>query len=144
MLLPARLRHGNSWSDTCILNVSSHGLMIHTGRPISRGTQVEIRRGGHIIVARVVWRDDGRAGLCSEEGVPVTDIAGPRPSPVLQVNAPEREGGRQPPPDNRRRLKAKLIEVAGVFLVATSIAVAGLAMLEEALVRPLALTLAAL
>ena len=117
--------------------------MIHTGRPISRGTQVEIRRGGHTIVARVVWRDDGRAGLCSEDGVPVADIAGPRPSPVLQVNAPERERGRNPRPHDRR-LKAKLIEIAGVFLVATSIAVAGLAMFEEGLVRPLALALAAL
>jgi len=63
VLVPARLRDGASWSDACILNISSRGMMIHTGRPIRRGCEVELRRGEHMIVARVMWRDGARAGL---------------------------------------------------------------------------------
>ena len=91
-MVSARLRHGGSWSDACILNISKRGLMIHTGRPVRDGAEVELRRGNHVIVARVMWRDGGRAGLHSEVPVPVEDILtlGNRPrssSPPRQESA---------------------------------------------------------
>src|SRR5215218_5584495 len=74
VVLPARLRTGAQWSDTCILNISSRGLMIHSGREAPRGSLVELRRGEHVIIARVAWRDGARVGLCSEDRVPIEEI----------------------------------------------------------------------
>ena len=138
VVVPARLRHGISWSDACILNISSRGLMIHTGRPIARGAEVEIRRGDHVIVARVVWRDGGRAGLRSEERLPVEDIVSLRHSPALQLTAATGERRKQPRTAERNRLQGRAIEFAGVAAVAFTLAAAGFSMVEVAFARPLA------
>ena len=74
VVLPARLLTGVQWSDTCILNISSRGLMIHSGRVAPKGSVVELHRGDHVIVARVVWRDGARVGLQSTDRVPVEEI----------------------------------------------------------------------
>src|SRR5690348_1343959 len=87
VVVPARLRDGASWSDACILNVSSRGLMIHTGRPVRCGSEVELRRGEYMIVARVVWRDGARAGLRAEERVPIEEIVMGGHAPALQLTA---------------------------------------------------------
>jgi hypothetical protein len=144
VVVPARLRHGASWTDACILNVSSRGLMIHTGRPIVEGTQVEVRRGDHIIVARVMWRDGGRAGLKAEERVPVEEIMTLGQSPSLQLTAATGERRKHPRPGDRSRLRGRAIEFAGVVTIAVSLAGAGLAMIEQAFARPLAMVSAAL
>ena len=138
MLVLARLRHGSSWSDACILNVSSRGLMIHTGRPISHGTRVEIRRGVHVIVARVVWRDGGRAGLRAEDRVPVEDIITLGQSPSLQLTVASDERQKHPRPEERSRLRGRAIEFAGVVLIAAALTGAGLSMVDAAFGRPLA------
>ena len=144
VVVPARLRHGASWTDACILNVSSRGLMIHTGRPIVEGTQVEVRRGDHIIVARVMWRDGGRAGLKAEERVPVEEIMTLGQSPSLQLTAATGERRKHPRPGDNSRLRGRAIEFAGVVTIAISLAGAGLAMIEQAFARPLAMVSAAL
>src|SRR6185312_9034098 len=89
--VPARLRHGSSWTDTCILNISSRGLMIYASRPITPGTEVEIRKGDYAIVARVVWKDCGRAGLQCEERVPVEEIVTLGQSAGLQLTVDHQE-----------------------------------------------------
>jgi hypothetical protein len=144
VVIPARLRHGASWSDTCILNVSSRGPMIHSGRPMLEGTQVEIRRGDHVIVARVMWRDGGRAGLRAEERVPVEEIMTLGQSPSLQLTAATGERRRQPRSEERSGLRGRAIEFAGVAVIAVSLAGACLAMIEQAFARPLAMVSAAL
>jgi hypothetical protein len=73
-VIPARLRSGAQWSDACILNISQRGMMIHSGFAGARGSMIELRRGDHVIVARVVWRDGARAGLHSDERVPAGEI----------------------------------------------------------------------
>jgi hypothetical protein len=143
VLVPARLRHGSSWSDACILNVSSRGLMIHTGRPISSGTIVEVRRGQHVIVARVIWRDGGRAGLRAEDRVPVEHIVTLGQSPALQLTAIE-ERRRHPRPEERNRLRGRAVEFGGVLLIAAALTGAGFSMVEAAFARPLALISAVL
>ena len=35
---------------------------------------IELRRGEHVIIAQVVWRDGARAGLQSDERVPAEEI----------------------------------------------------------------------
>ncbi|MGE5564092.1 MAG: PilZ domain-containing protein [Bacillota bacterium] len=137
VIVPARLRHGASWSDACILNISSRGLMIHTGRPLNQGTEVEIRRGDHVIVARVVWRDGGRAGLCAEDRVPVEEIVTLGQSPALRVTASLGERRKEPRPDEASRHCARVMEFAGVLAVTAALAVAGLMMVRAAFAEPL-------
>lgn len=144
VVVPARLRHGASWSDACILNISSRGLMIHSGRPMVEGTQVEVRRGDHVILARVMWRDGGRAGLRAEERVPVEEIMTLGQSLSLQLTAANRERRRHLRAADRCRLRGRAIEFAGVLTIAASLAGAGLVMIEQAFARPLALVSAAL
>ena len=142
--MPARLRHGASWSDACILNVSSRGLMIHTGRPIARGTEVEIRRGDHVIVARVMWREGARAGLKAEERVPIEEIVTLGKSPALQLTAAGGERRKHPRPEERSRMRGRSVEFAGVLVIAASLAGAGFTMVQSAFARPLAAVAAAL
>ena len=87
VVLPARLRTGAQWSDACILNISSRGMMIHSGRAGPEGTRVELRRGEHVIIARVMWCDGGPAGLRSDERLPVEEIMSLSQSSALQLVA---------------------------------------------------------
>lgn len=138
------MRLGASWSDACILNISSRGLIIHTGRQVASGTQVELRRGDHIILARVVWRAGGRAGLQADERLPVEEILTKGQAPALQLTAAKGERRKQPRPEDRNRHRGKAIEFAGVLMIGMSLAGGVLAMVESALVRPLARVSAAL
>jgi hypothetical protein len=144
VVVPARLRHGASWSDACILNISSRGLMIHTGRPVSRGTEVELRRGDHVIVARVVWREGGRAGLRSDDRVPIEDIVTLGQSHGLQLTAANGERRMHPRPEDHSRIRARAIEFGGVLAITAMLAGAGFMMVEAALARPLAAVATAL
>lgn len=139
MVVPARLRHGASWSDTCILNISSRGLMIHTGRPVLKGAEVEVWRGDHMIVARVVWREGARAGLLAEDRVPVEEIITLGNAPALQLTAHRAERRNRPRPEDFSRLRGRLIEFAGVVAIAVSLAGAGLTMVQAAFGQPLAI-----
>ena len=144
VVVPARLRHGASWSDTCILNLSSRGLMIHTSQQVAPGTAVEIRRGEHVIIARVVWRSGGRAGLQAEERLPVEEIMTVGQAPALQLTADSGDRRRYPRPEDRSRAQGRMIEFAGAGVVALSLAVAALSMVEQAFARPIAMVSAAL
>jgi hypothetical protein len=144
VVVPARLRHGASWSDACILNISSRGLMIHTGRQLNRGTEVEIRRGDHVIVARVVWREGGRAGLRADDRVPVEDIVTLGQSPALQLTAATGERRKHSRPEERNRHRGRAIEFAGIVAVTAALAVAGLMMVQAAFAQPLSVVTAAL
>lgn len=139
VVVAARLRHGASWSDACILNISSRGLMIHTGRPISQGAQVEIRRGDAVIVACVVWREGGRAGLRAQDRVPVEEILTLGRSEVLQLGAGHGERRKRPRSEDRSRIHGRAIEFAGVAMIAVCLAGAGLTMVRAAFARPLAI-----
>jgi len=87
VVLPARLRTGVQWSDTCILNISSRGLMIHSGKPAPKGSLVELRRGEHVIIARIAWRDGARVGLCAEDRVPIEEIMSVGQSQAFRLTA---------------------------------------------------------
>ena len=141
--VPARLRHGSSWSDACILNVSSRGLMIHTGRPISHGSKLEIRRGDHVIVARVVWRDGGgrASGLTTAFPSRTSSHSG---SPALQLTAGTGERRKHPRPDEWNRLRGRAVEFVGVVLIAAVLSGAGLSMVDRAFGQPRAAVSAAL
>lgn len=142
VIVPARLRDGVSWSDACILNVSSRGMLIHTGRPVRRGCEVELRRGEHMILARVVWRDGARVGLRSEERLPIEEIVLLGHAPALGPTTGERR--RRPRPEDSSRLRGRAIEFAGLLMIIASLAVAGVSMVGAAFARPLTMVAAAL
>ena len=132
-----------SWSDTCIVNVSSRGLMIHSGRNIALGMQVELRRGDHAIVARVMWRDGARIGLQAEGRVPVDEIMALDRSPALQLPKGAVERRKQPRLEERNRRRGRAVEFAGVAVIASVLTGAVLMMVETALAAPLAAVSAA-
>jgi hypothetical protein len=144
VVVPARLRHGAAWSDACILNISSRGLMIHTGRQIANGTQVEVRRGDHVIIARVVWRDGGRAGLRAVDRIPIEEIMTLGKSPTLQLTAGFAERRKNARPQERSRLRGRAMEFAAAIAISASLATAGLSMVQQAFARPVEIISAAL
>ena len=148
VVLPARLRTGTQWSDTCILNISSRGLMIHSGRPVSHGNEVELRRGDHVIVARVIWRDGARVGLQSEERLAVDEILSFSKAQTLRLVATDGaviERRKQPrPPSDHARVRGRALQFAGAVAIAASLAISVGIMAERALARPLGLVANAL
>jgi hypothetical protein len=151
VVLPALLRTGPRWNETCILNMSSRGLMIHSPRAVPEGSLIELRRGEHSIVARVVWCDGPRLGLRSEERLPVEEIMSMGQSHALQLVAMGREP-REPRERRRRshamaldaRLCGRALEFVGVVTIAASLAIGAWAMVERALTSPLDRVTAAL
>jgi hypothetical protein len=147
VVLPARLRHGAHWADVCILNVSSRGLMIQSARSGPEGSLIELRRGEHVIVARVVWREGARAGLQSEDRVPVEEIMSLSGSQALQIVANEgalveRRRHRRPPAESR--LQGRAMEFAAVLAIGVALAGGVWSMARQALARPFAQASAAL
>lgn len=118
--------------------------MIHTSRQISRGTEVEIRRGDHVIIARVAWRDGARAGLQADERVPVEEIMTLGQSPALQLTAVRGERRKVPRKPDDSRLRGRAMEFAGVLAVVASLAGYAVTMVHDALVLPLAAVTAVL
>jgi hypothetical protein len=142
VILPARLRMGAHWSDACILNISSRGLMIQASRAAPEGTVIELWKGDYVIVARVVWREGARAGLRSEDRVPVEEILSLAQSPGLQLTATT---GR-PPYERRNRLRthedsrirARMMEFGSAVVIALFFAGSAYGLVEQALAKPLA------
>ena len=147
VMLPARLRAGAQWSDTCILNISSHGLLIHSARAAPEGSTIELRRGDHVIVARVMWREGARVGLQADERLPVEQIMSLGQSKALQLTASSGaavERRKQPRTEVDARLRGRAIEFASVAVIAASLALTIWSMASEALARPMAAVSAAL
>jgi len=142
VVLPARLRMGAHWSDACILNISSRGLMIQASRAAPEGSVIELWKGDYVIVARVVWRKGVRAGLRSEERVPVEEIMSLAQSPGLQLTAtndrPLYERRKRPRTHEDNRLRARMMEFASVALIGAFFAGSAYSLVEQALARPLA------
>lgn len=68
------MRVGASWGDACILNISTNGLLMQAPAPPPRGAYLELRRGRHAIVARVIWANHHRFGLRTQDLLPVEAI----------------------------------------------------------------------
>ena len=94
MLIPARLKQDAGWFDICIRDISPKGLLVQGASPPRRGSYVEIRRGAHVIVAKVAWAKDQQFGLTTQDIVPVDAL----------IHRPDAAGfGRSPAPSNDAR-----------------------------------------
>lgn len=64
VVVSCRMNVDGAWSDACIHNVSSRGLLVAgaKGAP-AVGSYVDIRRGSLIMIGRVMWRKDRYFGV---------------------------------------------------------------------------------
>jgi hypothetical protein len=143
VMVRARMRVDASWQDVCILNVSLHGLGIQAARPPGRGSYVEIRRGTHVVIARIAWTKGHRAGLRSQDPIAIrpllSDQTAAQPStPGLQP-AVERRRSTRPPAEahesSRQMGRAAEFACFGVFACALGLAAYGT--VEASLAKPL-------
>ena len=70
----ARMRVDGKYSDVCIRDISSRGMMLQAATPPRPGTYIEILRAAHIVVARVVWASDRRFGIRSQDRIDIRGI----------------------------------------------------------------------
>jgi len=149
VLIDARLRHETGWSDARILNISRRGLMARAPRTPQRGSYVEICRGTHRIVARVVWARDGTFGARAQDMIAVEAIAtgADAPPAAANLNDERRRLPRATSPQSqheRSRRRARGLEFAAVVLCAASAAFLVFDTVRETLSRPLAMVEATL
>jgi hypothetical protein len=128
VLVRARMQAGGGWHDTCILNVSSRGLLLQAAAPPVTGTYLEIRRGGHVIMARVMWTKTHRFGVKTQQLVRLDAITGEAgaATPELSQRRNDRRGpaGIRLAANDRSRQRGRLIEYG--FAAALAAAGAGL------------------
>lgn len=94
VLVPCRVKREAGWSDACIHNVSSRGLLLGIDNAPNPGSYLEIRRGTLVIIGRVMWRQQGFVGIRTQDKVS---------APAL-VNEPRGLGAKRPgQPTNEAR-----------------------------------------
>jgi len=118
--LQSLVRSDGGWGSACILNISSRGFLIEATRPTPKGSTVELRHNGHVIMAKVVWREGARAGLTTEVKIPVEDILSLDQASSLQLTAVgggQVERRKQPRWHSDSRICSHLIQCVGVGLI---------------------------
>jgi hypothetical protein len=148
-MIGARLRHERGWSDARILNLSSRGMLVRSSPAPARGAYVEICKGSHRIVARVVWAEQDRFGAQAQDTISVGAIAaGEDPPPVAASgNGDRRRRPRQEGPADRHdrsRQASRRMEFACVTLFAFTAAFFAFDTVKETLAKPLGLVEATL
>ena len=145
VMLKARLRVGAEWRDACILDLSSRGLMIHASEPLRDGSYIEVRRGRHVIVARVMWSKDRRCGLLAQDPLPTEAlIAEPDHSAGTMIaHSQERRRDHRPLPSRafaheQSRWRSRAFEFALVVIVGGACGTFAYGAVSDALARPLA------
>jgi hypothetical protein len=149
VMIRARIRSGVSWHDVCILNLSRRGLGVQAAQPPPRGSYVELRRGSHVVVARVMWAKGHRAGLYSQDAIAIRALMHDEPAndrrPPAYPKVERRRAARSI--EQRRessRTTARALEFACVGLVAAAFGLTVFGTVEGALAQPLAQVRAAL
>ena len=141
-VLPARMRNGAGWSDACILNISSRGLLIYSKCALQPGSSVELRRGGQLVFARVVWRNNHRIGLCSEDPIPVEDIISSETAaaaiPAFTAGAIQFDRRKRPRDPDRSRYRSRAIEFLSLVLIGMTLAGTAAVYVQQTLSKPLA------
>jgi len=113
----------------------------------AQGSTIELWHADHVIVATVVWRRGSRAGLQTDDRVPVDDILALSSATTLQLTAapwPAVERRKKPRAEDDSRLRARRFEFAATVLIGAFLAGAAAIMIGQAFVRPLEYVRAAL
>lgn len=86
------------WTDACIHNASSRGLLVAADDAPTSGSYVDIRRGSLVIIGRVVWRKGRFFGVRTQDRVVVQAL----------VDEPRRGAATAPTSTVDRRTSARL------------------------------------
>lgn len=144
-MLPARVRTNSGWSDACILNLSSRGLLVRANFIALEDGFVELWQGDHAISARIVWREGLKAGLRAEDPIPVDQLLSLSATQSAQLcTAPYRNVERRKHPRADSRARAHAFEFASITLVAAALALGFCFWVGDALAQPLVLIRTAL
>lgn len=143
VMLKARMRIGAAWRDACILDLSTRGLMIQASEPVRGGSYIEIRRGRHVIIARVMWSQDRRCGLLTQDPLPTEAIiAEPDRSRDGEMVPPVERRISRPPPTvfdhEQSRWRARAFQFALVVMAGGACGTIAYGAVSDALSRPLA------
>ena len=139
---PARLNSDGRWQDVCIRNISSRGLMVEAENPPPRGHYLEVRRGGHVIIGRVVWASGYQAGIVTQERLDVAAVLAesklpPRRRKLEAEPVERRRTPRHQERHERSRIIGRFIEFGGFLALGAIGAVLAMDMARAALERPL-------
>lgn len=142
VLLRARLKSGDGWHDACILDLSRRGAGLQAASAPARGSYVDIRRGLHVVVARVVWSRGHRFGIAAQDDLPIHAIANDRspPTATAAVRGGDRRQLPRPPAEraeSSRRFGQRLQFVLAIAAGMGAATIAG-AEVRQALAAPLA------
>ena len=144
VMIKARMRAGTSWSDALILNLSSKGMLVRSDSSPGRGSYLEIRRGAHVIVARVIWANSGRFGVQTQDPVPAESLirdpdGASAPQKAASTPFQERRAASRPPAvrHERSRQRARLAEFAAIALACGFVAVLMASQVAEVVAKPL-------
>jgi hypothetical protein len=147
VLIRARMRTGAVWGDVCLLNMSSRGALAQAAAPPPKGTYIEVRRGSRLVVARVVWTDKHRFGVCTQDPIAVEDfIADPDGSKTQSSSAEaphyiERRAAPRKPTSTERhersRTFGRCIEFCFVVGLGSGLAALAFGLAEAALAVPM-------
>lgn len=136
------------WSEACILNLSSRGLMINAPAAFAQeGSTIELWHDGRVIIGTIMWRNGTRAGLQAEDRIPVDDILAVGQAAALQLTAadwPEVDRRSVARPEGESRLRGRAIEFAGLVMIAASLGIGAFTMMNEAFAAPIRYVEAAL
>ena len=144
VMIKARMRVGAAWHDACILDMSSRGLMIQASDPPPGGSYLELRRGRHVIVARVMWTRDRRAGLRSQDPLPTEAIisepdfsSGPPIIAGVERRAEPLARARPAPQHEHSRWRSRAWEFASLAFIGGVLATFAFDAVANALERPM-------
>lgn len=154
VLIKARMRAGTAWTDVCLLNMSSRGMLMQSSVPPLEGAYIEVRRGRHVIIARVVWTKKHRFGVRTQDLLSIDAIATEQDNLETTGSGPEgaqsverRSVARQATSldkHQRNRLLGRSIEFGFVLVAGTSLAFMCASFVQAAVSKPLTAVTAAL
>jgi hypothetical protein len=139
---PARLNSDGRWQDVCIRNISSRGMMVEVQHAPPRGHYLEVRRGAHVIVGRVIWSTGYQVGIISQDRIEVAAVLADAKLPPRRRKhdgaiVERRRAPRGDERHERSRTAGRLIEYGSVLAVAAIGALLVTDMARSALERPL-------
>lgn len=143
-MIKARMRVGTAWRDAFILNLSSRGLMIKADEPPPGGSYLELRRGRHVIIARVMWINDRHCGLRAQDDLPTDALiaepdasAGPPIAPDGERRADPASRPPRPTAHEESRWRSRGWEFASLVFVGGMFASLAYGAVASALERPM-------
>lgn len=129
VVVKARMRVGNEWSDVSIRNVSSRGMMLCSEVVPPPGAYLEIRKAMMVVVARAVWARDGFFGVRTQDSIDfgeLMDNAAARPvdrPPGSDRRAADRRAAHRPEESaERSRRYARIFQFCVLVLAIGTVA----------------------